>query len=142
MIAHMYKLKYIDLNKEMRNHRLYRSYDLKLHSYVVDIGDLRKFLVSFIRKHDDTVLDSHLSHYLGKRYVDLCIVVKCGITVLKKRLERRGYSKVKIRENLDAEIFDVCLVEATEFGHKVVVIDTTKGFRGDFNALLKKKIHS
>jgi broad-specificity NMP kinase len=43
---------------------------------------------------------------------------------LKKRLEKRNYSKSKIRENLDAEIFDVCLVEAKEKGHKIKVIET------------------
>ena len=32
-----------------------------------------------------------------------------------------------MRENLDAEIFDVCLNEAKENKHKVIVVDTTKG---------------
>ena len=75
------------------------------------------------------VIDSHLSHYLDKKYVDLCVVVKCDIKVLKKRLEKKKYSKAKIRENLDSEILDVCLVEALENGHKIKVIDTTKGFK-------------
>ena len=72
------------------------------------------------------VIDSHLSHYLPKKYVKLCVVTKCDLKVLKKRLEKRKYSKGKVRENLDAEIFDVCLNEAKELGHKVKVVDTTK----------------
>ena len=32
----------------------------------------------------------------------------------------------KIRTNLDCEIFDVCLVEALDKGHKVKIIDTSK----------------
>ena len=43
---------------------------------------------------------------------------------LKKRLEKRGYSKQKIRENMDAEIFDVCLNEAKEEGHKIKIVRT------------------
>src|SRR3989344_3218410 len=43
---------------------------------------------------------------------------------VKKRLEKRGYNKLKIRENLDAEIFDVCYEEAKELGHKVEVIES------------------
>ena len=78
------------------------------------------------------ILDSHLSHYLDKKYADLCVVVKCDIAILKKRLEKRGYNKKKIRENLDAEIFYVCLVEAIELGHRVVVVDTSKGFKNVF----------
>ncbi len=73
------------------------------------------------------IIDSHLSHYLPRKYADLCIVAKCGLNVLKKRLEKKKYGKAKIRENLDAEIFDICLNEAKENRHKVIVVDTTKG---------------
>jgi adenylate kinase len=63
---------------------------------------------------------------LPSKYVDLCYVTKCDLKTLKKRLEKRRYSKEKIRENLDAEILDVCLIEALENKHKVKVINTTK----------------
>src|SRR3989344_2311392 len=65
-------------------------------------------------------------------------ITKCNIKELKKRLEKRKYSKQKIRENLDAEILDVCLIEALNNKHKVKVIDTTKGFNQ--NKLNIKKI--
>ena len=70
------------------------------------------------------VIDSHLSHYLPKEYVDTCIITKCNLKLLKKRLEERGYSKNKVRENLDVEIFDTCRLEALEAGHKVKIIET------------------
>lgn len=73
------------------------------------------------------VIDSHLSHYLPKRYVDLCIVTKCDLKELKRRLKKKKYSGAKVRENLDAEIFDICMNEAEENRHKIIVIDTTKG---------------
>ena len=43
---------------------------------------------------------------------------------LKKRLERRKYNKLKIQENLECEIFDVCLNEARELKHKIKIIYT------------------
>ena len=59
--------------------------------------------------------------------VDLCIVLTCSnLKELEKRLKKRKYSKAKIRENLDAEIFQTCLMGAKEGGHKVVVVDTSK----------------
>ncbi len=76
---------------------------------------------------DGIIIDSHLSHYLPKKYVDLCIVTKCNLKLLRKRLRKRKYSKEKIRENMDAEIFDVCLSEAREKGHNILVFDTSKG---------------
>ncbi|MFH0868046.1 MAG: AAA family ATPase [Candidatus Woesearchaeota archaeon] len=77
------------------------------------------------------IIDSHLSHYLPKKYVDLCIVVKCSLKELERRVKKKKYPKDKIRENLDAEIFDICLNEAKETKHKVVVVDTTKGINID-----------
>lgn len=77
------------------------------------------------------IIDSHLSHYLPAKYVDLCIVAKCDLNELKKRLKKRRYGEDKIRENLDAEIFDVCLTEAKENNHKIFVINTTKGINID-----------
>ena len=77
------------------------------------------------------VIDSHLSHYLPKKYVDLCIVVKCELKELERRLKKKKYSKDKVKENLDAEIFDVCLSEARENKHKILVVDTTKSINID-----------
>ena len=51
------------------------------------------------------------------------IIVKTSLKNLKKRLEKRGYNKLKVRENLEAEIFDVCFEEAKELGHKVEVVE-------------------
>ena len=91
--------------------------------------------ISIIKKNNNNkskntkngiIIDSHLSHYLPKRHVDVCIVTKCGLNELEKRLKSKKYSKDKIRENLDSEIFDVCLNEAKENKHKTFVIDTTK----------------
>lgn len=150
-IANKLNLHYADVNKIITKYNLAESYDKKRKTKVVDINKLNKKLIreiANIRKtiknetnkkysknnkaiknkiKNGIVIDSHLSHYLPKKHADLCIVAKCGLKVLQKRLKRRKYPKEKIRENLDAEIFDVCLNEAKEEGHKVIVIDTTKG---------------
>ena len=128
-IAKKYKLKYLDVGKLIKENKLYDKYDRKLKTYIVDTKKLNRFLIKLIKKDKNLIIDSHLSHFLDKKYIDLCVVVKCDISVLKKRLEVRKYSKAKIRENLDAEIFDVCLVEATEREHKIKVIDTSKGIK-------------
>lgn len=130
LISKKYKLKYIDVNRIIKYNKLYDSYHKKLKTYEVDIKKLNKVLIKLIKKENNLVIDSHLSHYLPKRYVDLCIITKCDLKTLKKRLEKRKYSKEKIRENLDAEIFDVCLTEAEEKGHRIKIIDSTKGFKG------------
>ena len=81
-----------------------------------------------IKKYKGIIIDSHLSHYLPRKYVDFCIVTKCDIKELNKRLKKKKYDKNKIQENLQAEIFDICLNEARQRKHKILIADTTKGF--------------
>ena len=110
--------------------KLAESYDRKRRTNVVDIKRLNKHLIKEIKKiklkkHKGIVIDSHLSHYLPRKYADIVIVAKCSIKELNKRLKRRKYSKNKIHENLQAEIFDICYNEALERKHRIAVVDTT-----------------
>ena len=121
--------RYVDVNKLIRTKKLYDSYDRKRKAFDVDTKKLNKFLIKLIleekgKRTKCLVLDSHLTHYLPSRYVDLCIETKTDLKKLKKRLEKRGYPRQKIRENMDAEIFDVCLNEAKEEGHKIKIVRT------------------
>ena len=131
-LAKKIKGKLIDVTKIVKENKLCNEYDKKKQCYVMDVDILNKLLIEIIEKEKKRgtkklIMDSHLSHYLPKKYVNLCIITKCELKILKKRLEKRKYSKEKVRENLDCEIFDICLNEAKEAGHKVTVIDTSKG---------------
>jgi adenylate kinase len=123
--------KYIDVNKIIDKMSLSEGYDKKRDTKIVDTNKLNKALIKVINlekkeKTNGLVIDSLLSHYLPKKYADLCIITKCDLKTLKQRLEKRGYSKEKVRENMDAEIFDTCRIEALEKGHKVKIINTDK----------------
>ncbi len=123
--------KLIQKNKKTINKISMKKYNEKIHSNKSKLIKNKKFQKNINNKikriKKGIIIDSHLSHYLPRRYVDLCIVTKCGLKELKKRLKKRKYSENKVRENLDAEIFDVCLNEAKENKHDVIVINTTKG---------------
>lgn len=127
---------YIDINEVIKENKLKEGYDKKRKSIIVDIKKLNKALINLIKNSEKIlVIDGHLSHYLPKEYVKTCFITKCDLKVLKKRLEKREYSKTKVRENLDAEIFDTCRIEALEKGHKVKIVDTTIGFNPSFLTL-------
>lgn len=118
---------HIDVNQIIKENKLHESYDRKRKCYIVDHKKLNKALIKLIKdSKKDLVIDSHLSHYLPSKYVDLCIITKTDLKVLKERLKARKYSQEKIKENLEAEALDTCLVEALENKHKVKVVDTTK----------------
>ena len=113
----------LDVNQLIKKHKLYDAYDHKNKCFVVDEKKLATWLEQRIQQakknKQKLVIDSHLSHYLSPKYVDLCIVVTCDLKTLYKRLKKRGYSKKKIEDNLQCEIMEVCYTEALEKGHKV-----------------------
>ncbi len=141
-LAETLDLEYIDVNSLIKKNKLHDGYDKKRKCYIVDEKKLAKAVIKEIGKIKKTkqkkacVIDSHLSHYLPPKYVDFCVVTVCEISVLKMRLESRGYSKEKIKENLESEIFRVCENEARELGHKVIVCDTTES--SDIEKLIDK----
>ncbi|MBU2638451.1 MAG: adenylate kinase family protein [Nanoarchaeota archaeon] len=122
-LAKRLRYKHIDVNKVIKATHLIESYDKKRKTNVVDEKKLSKALINLVKKGGNLVIDSHMSQCLPAKYVDLCIVTKCNLKALKKRLEKKGYSKEKVRENMDAEIFDVCLTEAA--GHKILIMETS-----------------
>lgn len=125
-LAKKLSYKYVDVNKLIKENNLSDGYDKKKECEIVDTEKLSKFLIDFIKKSkQNLVIDSHLAHYIPEKYADLCIITKCGLKGLKKRLEKKRYNKAKIRENLDSEIFEICLNEAIEKGHTILIIDTT-----------------
>ena len=103
------------------------SYNRKKQAYDID---KKKFIALVKKKLSQTktglIVDSHISHLLPQKLVDVCIVLTCSnLKILQKRLQQRKYPKEKVRENLDTEIFQVCLTEAREQGHRIKVFDTT-----------------
>lgn len=122
-LAKKKKYKYLSLTEFIKKNKLTESYDRKRKTYDVNIEKLNKHLINYIsNSRESLIIDGHLSHYLPKKYVDLCYICKTDLKTLKKRLEKRKYSKLKIQENLECEIFDVCLNEAKELKHKIKII--------------------
>lgn len=71
------------------------------------------------------IFEGHVSHLLDG--ADRVIVLRVEPEILEKRLEGRGYSKSKIRENLEAEALGVCSSEAYgRYGDKVFEVDVSR----------------
>ena len=102
------------------------TYNQKKHCYDLDYHKVVSLVRQELQRHpQDIIIDSHIAHLLPKSLVRLCIVLTCSnLKVLTQRLHKRKYSQKKIEENLQAEIFQVCLLEAQQKKHKVLVYDT------------------
>jgi adenylate kinase len=69
-------------------------------------------------------LKSHYSHLMA---TNLVIVLRCRPSVLRARLEARGWPPEKVRENVEAEAIDVITQEAAGRSPLVFEVDTTTG---------------
>ena len=102
---------YFDVNLFIKSHKLHSGFDKKYDSFIVNIEDFVNSIETHIKnmkksklfksKFKGVVVDSHLSHYISPKMVDLCVVMRCDLGKLKKRLEKRGYSKSKVEENVE-----------------------------------------
>jgi len=73
--------------------------------------------------------DKVMHGYSGRLHLLGCCIIESyfeALNVVDNGRKGWGYSKDKIQENLECEIFDVCLNEAKEAGHKVIVFNATK----------------
>ncbi len=119
------KLGYVRLDLHHHYQQLSIGYNQKKQSYDIDYKKFEKLVKEKLKEHPKIVLDSHIAHLLPPKLVSTCIVLTCtNLKELKKRLQKRKYPLAKIRENLDSEIFQICLTEAQK--HHPLVFDTAK----------------
>ena len=110
----------VDLDEIARREGLIVGRDTARGSDEVDVEALREGLripakVAFLR-----------SHYSHRMDVNLAVVLRCRPSVLRQRLEARGWPAEKVRENVEAEAIDVILQEAVGRLNFVFEIDTTR----------------
>lgn len=109
----------IDLNEVARKEGLVVGRDESRGTDEVDVDSLRDRLRIPAKV---AVLKSHYSHLMD---VNIAVVLRCRPSVLRARLEARGWPPEKVRENVEAEAIDVILQEAVERVPFVFEVDTT-----------------
>ncbi len=130
-LANILGAEIIDVNEVIDAKHLCEEYDKKRQCQIIDVKKLSNVLqhvVNNFRKRKKTkflIIESHMSHFLPANLVNYCFITKCELKELSNRLKKKGYSKLKISENLEAEIFNVCYEEALQRGHNVIMVDTT-----------------
>ena len=118
----------IDINEHLRRHNLLGEKDVPRDTYNVDMEALNESLEEYRSIPGNVLLDSHLAHECDCSRI---IVLRCKPSVLAERLRARGYSEAKVRENVQAEVLDVILCEATDSDIPVNEIDCTEGTPSD-----------
>ncbi|MDN5357142.1 MAG: adenylate kinase [Candidatus Methanomethylophilaceae archaeon] len=112
----------IFLSGFIRENGLLGEYEPETGSCDVETEELDRALAGYVRSSETYYAEGHLSHFLT---CSAAIVLRCSPEVLAGRLEARGYSQEKVRENVQAEVLDVILCEAGSPGTSVYELDST-----------------
>ena len=87
------------------------------------IIDLEK-LNEKIKERQNIIIEGHFAHLLNFKSA-IIIVLRTHPEELERRLTKKGFGKRKIKENVEAETLDACLIEALENYNEVYEINTT-----------------
>ncbi len=135
--------KVISVTDFIDEHNLSKEYDDKRDVPIMDEKLLVRELLKVIeeeknmKKTKGMIIEGHMAHFLPAKAADCCVILRCGLGELKKRLKKRGYREEKVRENLDSEIFDTCYNEALELGHGPIAFSDRDSFIKVYKALIK-----
>ena len=104
-LAHRLGVSHVDLNKWLVEHGYSEGIDKDRGSIVIDEEKLAGLKIP-------GVIDSHLSHFCN---CDAIIVLRAPYQKEHlKRMQKKGWSAKKVRENLEAEIMEIIAEEARE----------------------------
>jgi adenylate kinase len=120
---------YVPLTKFVSERKLYTGFDRERESRVVNLARVHASLNRLLlQARRPTIVDTHIPEgIVPKGLVKLVFVLRCHPKLLEKRLGKKKWKQNKIRENVLAEMLDVCLINAVKwFGlSRVVQLDTS-----------------
>lgn len=152
----------IHISEFVKAKRLAGGYDAEMKSGIVDSRKLGRALKAEIAKMGgergkaDTgaagkkgkrenilIVEGHLACEISLP-ADYVFVLRCRPGLLSARMESRGYGKLKIRENLLAEMLDYCTVNAMAnyAGSKVIELETADSAASGTAEKIRKVVSS
>jgi adenylate kinase len=129
-LAKQLNAEYINLTEMARKEQLILEQDKERETEVIDETKMKRSLKNLIaQKETDIVIDGHYAAAVTPKKISTHVfVLRRSPLQLRESMSQRGYSERKQAENLEAEVLDVCLVEALQNQEKTKVceIDTTE----------------
>ena len=120
---------YFNLSDVAENEGLITGLDEVRGTSIVDLEGMKARLTQIIEGGGDALIfDGHYApDVVPQEAVSLAFVLRRAPWRLKEELAARGYPEEKAMENVEAELLDVCLVEAIESlgEERVCEVDTT-----------------
>jgi adenylate kinase len=129
MLASKLDVHYISITELVKKHKLIIGLDENRQTLVADTEKVSNQLQNFVdNSQNKVVIEGHYAvDVVATKDVNIVFVLRRDPRELKITLEKRGYEKKKLWENLTAEILDVCLWDALSVceADKVCEIDVS-----------------
>ena len=120
------KFQFLNIGDLIKERKLYSEWDDEMNCSIFDDKKVKNELKSIIADAPEKgikgiLIDFHSVGFIPRKLVDKVFAIRADTNKLWSRLEARGYKEVKIKENVEAEIFMESLNEAMDqFGEDVV----------------------
>ena len=130
LLAKWTGFRFLSLGDLVKREGLHKGFDRRARSYIINELAVRRGLEDYFEAHraKGVVFETHsIGSFLHRTRGMVVVVLRLDPGVLAKRLRARNWPRVKIWENVEAEMIDVSLYESLKFLGKTRVfeIDTT-----------------
>ncbi len=123
------KAEYINLTELAEKEHLTEGMDKERGSLIIDENRMKRKITKIITEaRGDVIIDGHYAvSVVTERLVTYVFVLRRDPIELRRFMQNCGYPERKMKENLSAEILDVCLFDAlnTDKTGKVCELDVT-----------------
>ncbi len=119
ILAKKFDTNLISIKELIKNHKIPFVLDKKRNTKIIDVKYIKRAVKKSLAKDKTNIIEGHISHFIPSK---MKFVLICDPLVLRKRLQKRGWNKKKINENVLAEILQIIQSEAKN----PYIINTTK----------------
>jgi len=102
----------LSINEIALKNKFISGLDRKRKTKILDLDRLNDYILKNYSSDNLIFIEGHASHLL--ELISKVIILRCHPKKLQNRLEKKGWDKLKIRENIEAEALDVILCEVVE----------------------------
>ncbi|WZY80976.1 hypothetical protein YC2023_027360 [Brassica napus] len=119
-LAEATSFKHICVGDLVKDKNLHDGWDDQFESHVIN-EDLVVDELEDVMEGGGNIVDYHGCDFFPERWFDLVVVLQTENSILYDRLTRRGYSGTKLSNNIECEIFQVMLEEASDSYEEEIV---------------------
>lgn len=131
-------MKHLDISSLIKEQKLYEEFDKEHDCFILDEDKVLDYIEEEMSSEKGgMIVDYHTCDFFPERYFDFVVVLRSDNGILFQRLKKRGYEQKKITENVDAEIFQICLDEARESYKPEIVIELNNNSTKDMEENVK-----